>query len=174
MSMTNTAMGIYQMSTSYDFKEDRIRLRVSTSCKNELVLWFTRRMTLALLPQLQQIEENNALKGAPTTEKLLGNEGKKVAQKSHRKTLLAETDFDTPYKEREEAHEASQDSLLVVEVNITSMKDKSYIVRFADAKSKEVADGADVNAYSLSFKEKMFVSFIHLLETQLKAAKWQA
>lgn len=173
MKSATAAMRIYQMSASYDSRQDRIRLRISTRCKNELVFWLTRRLTLALLPKLQQMEAKESLKSAPTTEKLIGEKGKSLAQQTFRKQVLSETDFETPYKEVAHASTQTQDDLLVVEVNITPQSDNSYTVRFADENSKQVATGAEVTAYSIAFTEKMFVSLIHLLEVQSEAAAWQ-
>lgn len=169
---TATTMRIYQMSATFDSREDRIRLRISTQCKNELIFWFTRRFTHALLPKLQDLEQKETLKSAPTAQKLMGDEGKVLAQKTHRKQVLEETDFKTPYKEIDHSSHETQDNMLVVEMNITPQTDKSYVVRFADENSKRVKEGAEVSAYSISFNEKMFVSLVHLLETQSKAAKW--
>lgn len=172
MKSATAAMRIYQMSAAYDSRQDRIRLRISTRCKNELTFWFTRRLTQALLPKLQQVEAKGSLKSAPTAEKLLGEEGKSLAQQVFRKQVLSETDFETPYKEVEHASAQTQDDLLVVEVNITPQSDNSYTVRFANENSKQIAKGAEVTAYSIAYTEKMFVSLIHLLETQNKTAQW--
>lgn len=172
MKSATAAMRIYQMSASYDSRQDRIRLRISTHCKNELIFWFTRRLTQALLPKLQQMETKGSLKSAPTAEKLLGEKGKSLAQQTLRKQVLSETDFETPYREVTHASTQTQDDLLVVEVNITPQSDNSYTVRFADENSKQVAKGAEVTAYSIAYTEKMFISLIHLLEVQSKAAQW--
>ena len=47
-------MGIHQLSLSYDDKQDRLLLRVSTQASGEFRFWLTRRMTERLSPALQQ------------------------------------------------------------------------------------------------------------------------
>ena len=47
-------MGIHQLSLSYDDKQDRLLLRVSTQAAEEFRFWLTRRMTERLSPALQQ------------------------------------------------------------------------------------------------------------------------
>ena len=47
-------MGIHQLSLSYDDKQDRLLLRVSTQDAEEFRFWLTRRMTERLGPALQQ------------------------------------------------------------------------------------------------------------------------
>ena len=47
-------MGIHQLSLSYDDKQDRLLLRVSTQDAEEFRFWLTRRMSERLGPALQQ------------------------------------------------------------------------------------------------------------------------
>ena len=47
-------MAIHQLSLSYDDKQDRLLLRVSTQAAEEFRFWLTRRMTERLTPALQQ------------------------------------------------------------------------------------------------------------------------
>ena len=48
-------MNIHQLSVNYIQEHDRILVRINTTASEELRLWFTRRLTLNLLPMVQKI-----------------------------------------------------------------------------------------------------------------------
>ena len=47
-------MNIHQLNVSHNDRQDRLLLRVNTQTAEEFRFWLTRRLTLRLLPALQQ------------------------------------------------------------------------------------------------------------------------
>lgn len=47
-------MNIHQLSVHHDERQDRLLLRLNTQDQQEFRFWLTRRMTLRLMPAIQQ------------------------------------------------------------------------------------------------------------------------
>jgi hypothetical protein len=47
-------MNIHQLSVNHDERQDRLLLRLNTQDQQEFRFWLTRRMTLRLMPAIEQ------------------------------------------------------------------------------------------------------------------------
>ena len=88
-------MGIHQLSLSYDDKQDRLLLRVSTLDAEEFRFWLTRRMTERLGPALQQaVQRLDALQPGLVAA---DERSRQLVSNFRHDDIIRHADFRTPY-----------------------------------------------------------------------------
>ena len=91
-------MNIHQLNVSHNDRQDRLLLRVNTQTAEEFRFWLTRRLTLRLLPALQQalgrMESNQPQMVAPDPA------SRQILTDLKRDAFLQQADFKTPYTEQ--------------------------------------------------------------------------
>lgn len=178
-------MNIHQLSVNYLQEQDRILVRINTTQDAQLRLWFTRRLTLGLMPLLtkvvaQHVATQDALKSPgisptatadPATQKLL-SEFKQQA-------LLQKSDFVTPFKDQAGLLPLGTEPLLVTEVNMTPLPSGQLRLVFSE-KLPDVTGATDVTGaakprnFSLSLEPNLTHGLMHLLNKAIAVSLWQA
>jgi hypothetical protein len=172
-------MNIHQLSVNYLQEQDRILVRINTTQDAELRLWFTRRLTLGLMPLLtkvvaQHVATQDALKSPgisptatadPATQKLL-SEFKQQA-------LLQKSDFVTPFKDQAGLLPLGTEPLLVTEVNMTPLPSGQLRLVFNE-KLPDATNAAKPRNFSLSLEPNLTHGFMHLLNKAIGVSLWQA
>ncbi len=87
-------MNIHQLSVSYEERQDRLLLRLNTQDHQEFRFWLTRRMSLRLLPAIDQsvarLEASQPGVAAPDTT------SQKMLSDLKRDAFLQKDDFSVP------------------------------------------------------------------------------
>lgn len=163
-------MQIHQLSVVYQSEQDRLLVRVNTTDKQELRLWFTRRLMLGLWPLLNRI----------LGEQLLGKEAavtSGVAQDPAMKTLLADfrqseflqqADFKTPFKQEVAALPLGELPLLVTDIHLTPLNNGA--VRMECVEKLQTPEPRGCKA---ELDLRLLQGLVHLVGQSLAQADWR-
>ena len=95
-------MNIHQLNVSYVNEQDRLLLRINTRVGQELSLWFTRRLTLSLLPALKALAadqmKRHTAQASPATS--LHAQRQHALESFQKEAAAYSADYSTPYKEQ--------------------------------------------------------------------------
>lgn len=159
-------MRIHQLNIQYLADQDRVLARISTAEGQEFRLWFTRRLTVGLLPALRKMVgeqiERDALKEAdagqdPAVRRALGE-----FQKDQ---LMRQSDFKTPFKE---ATAPVQEPLLVTEVQTSSLSNGNLQLKF----KSPAPEAGKTRELAISLNSQLMNGFMHLLEQAYTQSQW--
>ncbi len=164
-------MNIHQVSVHYVQEQDRILLRISTQEGDEMRLWLTRRLCLALQPTLRQaVQKTDELatradaagpaRQDPVAQRLVGEFKREVA--------LHNADFKTPYQARAEARlPLGADPLVVSEVRITLQPRAALRIEF-----QEKLEGSPRRGFQVELTGTLVHGFEHLLDRAVVQSQW--
>jgi hypothetical protein len=117
-------MNIHQISVIYHQEQDRLLARISSHESEELRLWLTRRLVLALVPPLTKtaadqlaLQTGNIDPAAPQDV-----QRQRMLENFNKEALAHAGDFKTPYQARDAALPMGKEPLLVTEVKMALLK----------------------------------------------------
>ena len=173
-------MNIHQLSVNYLQEQDRILVRINTTAHEELRLWFTRRLSLGLLPLLSKIVADQTAKleaikpdrispiaTADAQTKLMLAEFKS-------QELLQKADFKTPYKDQPVAMPLGSEPLLVTEVNVTPLPTGQLQIKFNEKIPLADSQTAQQRGFQVSLEQNLVHGFLHLLDKAVGVSQWSA
>lgn len=165
-------MNIHQLNLGYLPDQDRVLARINTTTGVEFRLWFTRRLTIGLLPVLRKVlaEQVQRSLSADSAESGLAAKDPKVREflgEFKKEQALQQADFKTPYKALA-AEAATQEPLLVSEVQMTPLANGQVEIKFC-AKPLPSGNKAEVR---LALDHKLMHGLLHLLEKSFNESKW--
>ena len=171
-------MNIHQLSVNYLQEQDRILVRINTTAGEELRLWFTRRLSLGLLPLLGKIVADQtakleAIKPDRISPSVVADfQTKQMLAEFKREELLQKADFATPYKKLAAKLPLGTEPLLVTEVNVTPMPSGQLQIKFNE--KIPVADGtsAGQRGFQVSLEQNLVHGFLHLLGKAVGLSQW--
>ncbi len=166
-------MHVRQLSISYLPEQDRILVRVNTSDSHELQYWFTRRLTLGLMPLLDRIvTEHAALAGGPATTHMAAADmtAKKAMADFARAETMRSADFSTPYKTPEIGQPLFDSPLLITDISITPMEGAQMRMSCTE---KIAGSAGPVRRFELALSQQLSHAFMHLLERAVEASQWR-
>jgi hypothetical protein len=116
-------MNIHQVCVSYSHEHDRFLVRINTRSDEEVRLWFTRRLTLGLLPLLEKVSAEQITNQAspPDPAAPLAEQRRLQLENFKQEAACYNSDFQTPYREQPTALPLGPEPLLVTEVKITAL-----------------------------------------------------
>jgi hypothetical protein len=116
-------MNIHQVCVSYCHEHDRLLVRINTRSDEEVRLWFTRRLTLGLLPLLEKASTSQMTRQAsPLNPAAPLDEQRKLLLKNFQQEAASYNgDYQTPYREKLTALPLGPEPLLVTEVKMTPL-----------------------------------------------------
>ena len=167
-------MNIHQLSVRYLPEQDRILLSVNTTDGQELDLWLTRRMCLALWPQLNRMTVEhfavpaNAKSDGFVDLAALDVQTRRALADFRRQDLLQSADFKTPYRASAGPRPLGQVPLLATEITMTPSTGQQVAIDF-----KEQLDPAVSNrAVQLALQPQLVFSLVHMLGQALEHTQW--
>ncbi len=168
-------MDIHQLSVNYQQEQDRILMRINTTAGEELRLWFTRRLSLHLLPLLgkivaDQVAKLDAVKpGHISPSATADAQTRQMLVEFKREELLQKSDFATPYKELPNKLPLGSKPLLVTEVNVTPLPTGQLQLKF-----NEKIPGQDTpRGFQVSLEQNLVHGFLHLLNKAVDTSQWK-
>lgn len=159
-------MRIHQLNIQYLADQDRVLARISTAEGQEFRLWFTRRLTVGLLPALRKMVgeqmERDALKEAGAGKDPAVRRALSEFQKDQ---LMRQSDFKTPFKEPTAPVE---DPLLVTEVQMNSLSDGNLQLKF----KSPAPEAGKTRELAIALNGQLMNGFMHLLEKAYTQSQW--
>ena len=167
-------MNIHQLSVRYLPEQDRILLSVNTTDGQELDLWLTRRMCLALWPQLNRMTIDHFAVPADAKSDgfvdltALDVNTRKVLADFRRQELLQNADFKTPYRASTGPRPMGETPLLATEISLTPGTAPQITIDF-----KEKLDPAGSGrAVHLAMQAQLVFSLVQMLGQALEHTQW--
>jgi len=159
-------MNIHQLNVSHNDRQDRLLLRMNTQTGEEFRFWLTRRMTLRLLPALQQavgrVESGQAQVVAPDQA------SREMLTEMKRESFMQQADFKTPYVDQAQQWPLGEEPMLVTDVQLNFQPSGLQMV----LQDKGVA-GEPGQACQLQLQAELLHGLIHLIEQAMDKAQWQ-
>ena len=178
-------MRLHQLNLQYDPTQDRLLVRISTTAQIELRLWFTRRLTVGVMPLLrklvaQQTDKIAALKApGEAVDRPANPKIREFLSEIERETALKNSDFATPYKEPASkpggdprgVAQAMNDTLLVTEIALTPLDNAHLRIKFTGNSSHSAPSGKGQDV-QIELDDKLMHGFLHLLEKAYANSQW--
>ena len=160
-------MGIKQLNGGYVPAEDRILLRVSTDEGQEFRFWLTRRLTLRLMPVLQQtvgrMESSTPQMVAPDPA------SQQILTDLKRDAFMQKADFKTAYVEQVQQRPLGEEPMLVTDVQL-QLQGTAVLLTLQD----KGAVAGQTQSCQLNLQASLVHGLIHLIGQAMDKAGWQA
>ncbi len=165
-------MKIHQLNVGYLADQDRLLVRVNTSTGLEFRLWFTRRLTIGLLPVLRKVSADQvqrSLAVEPQSSGLAAKDPKvrEMLGEFEKEQVLQQADFKTPYKAPDPANPA-QEPLLVTDVQVKPLANGQVEMNFG---AKLQVEGKRPEL-KMALDHKLMHGLLHLLEKSFAESGW--
>lgn len=159
-------MRIHQLNVSHNDRQDRLLLRVNTQNAEEFRFWLTRRLSLRLMPVLQQtvgrMESNAPQMVAPDPA------SQQILTDLQRDAFMQKADFKTAYVEQIQQLPLGEEPMLVTDVQL-QLQGSAVLLTLQD-KGKAPQQ---VQSCQLNLQPSLLHGLIHLLQQALVKAEWQ-
>lgn len=161
-------MNIHQVCVVYDHEHDRFLVRINTRSAEEVRLWFTRRLTLGLLPLLEKASAEQIKKQATsqTPAAPLQEQRQQLLENFQQEAANYNSDFQTPYREQPAALPLGPEPMLVTDIRMTALADGGLELNMHEKRTE--------NTRNLNIKlDAMLTSgLVSLLNQALTTSRW--
>ncbi len=159
-------MNIHQLSLLHDPIQDRILLRISTTEREEIRIWLTRRLTLGLQPYLKRASVDQIAKEASLQTPMTTPQAKEMLAEFKQQENLQKADFATPYEEPVKFL-LGETPLLVTDIQISPQNDGTLVLAFQE----KVGDPPH-RAFQVKVKSELVIGLQHLLNDAVAKSGW--
>lgn len=161
-------MNIHQVNVSYVNEQDRFLLRINSLGGEEFRAWFTRRLTLGLLPLLRKTaaEQLQSQIQAPHPGAPLPVQRHQLVENFQKEAAVYNGDFQTPFKDEPGALPLGAEPLLVTELKITPLADGKLQMEMLEKLQGQMRD------LRLVMDPALTQGLLRLLSQGLKASNW--
>lgn len=160
------------MSISYLPEQDRILVRVNTSDDHELQFWFTRRLTLGLVPLFERIVTEHATRaGGPATTHMAAADpmAKKAMADFARAETVRQADFSTPYQPAATRQQVFPSPLLITDISIAPLPGAQMRLTCTE----KLGGDQPPRRFELALSQQLTHAFMHLLDHAVHASQWR-
>jgi hypothetical protein len=160
-------MNIHQLSVHHDERQDRLLLRLNTQDLQEFRFWLTRRMTLRLMPAIQQsaVRLEAAQPGVAATDA----PSQHLLTELKRDAFLKKADFATPFETRATQWPLGAEPLLITDAHLTIKPSGALEISFEDK-----SDPTQARACQLNLQVSLVHGMVHLIQQSIEKAEWGA
>jgi hypothetical protein len=160
-------MNIHQLSVNHDERQDRLMLRLNTQDQQEFRFWLTRRMTLRLMPAIEQsaVRLEAAQPGVAATDA----PAQHMLTELKRDAFLKKADFATPFENRATQWPLGAEPLLITDAHLTIKPSGALEISFEDK-----SDPAQARACQLNLQVSLVHGMVHLIQQAIEKAEWGA
>lgn len=158
-------MNIHQLNVSHVDRHDRLLLRLNTQTAEEFRFWLTRRMTLRLLPALQQTvgrlesSQPGVMAPDPASQQILAD--------LKRDDFLQKADLKTPYADKAQLLPLGNEPMLVTDVQL-NFKAGAVQMTLQD----KGAPAGQPQSCQLNLPPSLVHGLIHLIRQAMDKAQW--
>ena len=158
-------MNIHQLSVNHDERQDRLLLRLNTQDQQEFRFWLTRRMTLRLMPAIEQsaVRLEAAQPGVAATDA----PSQHLLTELKRDAFLKKADFATPFETRATQWPLGPEPLLITDAHLTIQPNGALQISFEDK-----SDPAQARACQLHLQVSLVHGMLHLIQQACEKAEW--
>ncbi len=158
-------MNIHQLSVHHDERQDRLLLRLNTQDQKEFRFWLTRRMTLRLMPAIQQsaVRLEAAQPGVAATD----TPAQHLLSELKRDVFLEKADFATPFDNHATQWPLGPEPLLITDAHMTIQPNGALKISFEDK-----TDPAQARACQLHLQVGLVHGMVHLIQQTSEKAEW--
>ena len=158
-------MNIHQLSVHHDERQDRLLLRLNTKDQQEFRFWLTRRMTLRLMPAIEQsaVRLEAAQPGVAATDA----PSQHLLTELKRDAFLKKADFATPFETRATQWPLGAEPLLITDAHLTIKPGGALEMAFEDK-----SDVTQVKSCQLHLHVSLVHGMVHLIRQASEKAEW--
>jgi hypothetical protein len=160
-------MSIHQLSVHHDERQDRLLLRLNTQDQKEFRFWLTRRLTIRLLPVVQQTAAR--LEAAQPGVAATDSRSQSLLSEFKREAFLEKADFGTPYDHQARQWPLGPEPMLITDAHLSIQAGGSLEISF-----EEKSVGSQSRSCQLNLQIDLVHGLVHLLEQACDKAQWVA
>lgn len=160
------SMNIHQLNVSHDERQDRLLLRLNTQNLEEFRFWLTRRMTMRLVPAIEQsalrleaAQPGVAVADAPS-QQMLGE--------LKREAFLSQANFATPFKDQATQWPLGPEPLLVTDAHLSIQAQGALEMAFEDK-----SDPTQSKTCKMWLPLNLVHGMVHLIQQASEKAQWR-
>lgn len=158
-------MNIHQLSVHHDERQDRLLLRLNTQDQQEFRFWLTRRMTLRLMPAIEQSAVR--LEAAQPGVAAVNAPAQHLLTELKRDAFLKKADFATPFDNHATQWPLGAEPLLITDAHLNIQANGALEVSFEDK-----SDPTQVRACQLHLQVSLVHGMVHLIQQAIEKAEW--
>jgi hypothetical protein len=160
-------MNIHQLSVHHDERQDRLLLRLNTQDQQEFRFWLTRRMTLRLMPAIEQsaVRLEAAKPGVAATDA----PAQQMLTELKRDDFLKKADFATPFESRAGHWPLGAEPLLITDAHLSIQPGGALEIAFEDKSAPDQA-----RSCRLLLQVSLVHGMLHLIQQASEKAAWGA
>ena len=158
-------MNIHQLNVSHVDRHDRLLLRLNTQTAKEFRFWLTRRLTLRLLPALQQAV--GRLEASQPGVMAVDPASQQILTELKRDDFLQKADFKTPYAEKPQQLPSGEAPMLVTDVQLNFLAAGVQITL-----QDKGAPAGQPQSCQLNLPPSLVHGLIHLIRQAMDKAQW--
>ena len=161
-------MNIHQVCVSYSHEHDRFLVRINTRSDEEVRLWFTRRLTLGLLPLLEKASAEQITRQASPANPAapMDEQRRQLLENFQQEAASYNGDFQTPYREKLTALPLGPEPLLVTEVKMTALAGGDLEINVLE----KLAD--NTRHLNIKLDVQLTRGLVSLLNQALSTSRW--
>ncbi len=161
-------MNIHQVCVSYVHEQDRFLVRINTRQEEEVRLWFTRRLTLGLLPLLDKASAKLlASQTTPVnTVTTLAEQRQRMLDNFTQEAAAYDGDYQTPYREDAHLLPLGAEPLLVTEMKMTPLASGQMQLEIVEKLAE-----SQRNLY-ITMDAQLTCGLVQLLNQGVSASQW--
>ena len=169
-------MNIHQLSVRYQPEQDRILLSLNTSAGQNLDIWLTRRLTLALWPQLNLVViDHFAIPADAKSDGVvdlaaMDEQTRSLLADFRREEVLQSMDFDTPFAADSAQSLTGATPLLATEITLSPQEGQTVHLHFKE----QMSPTETVRGIQMDLQATLIFSLVQLLGQALEHTQWQA
>ena len=158
-------MHIHQLSVQHNERQDRLLLRLNTQDQQEFRFWLTRRMTLRLVPAIQQsaVRLEAAQPGVAATDEAAQH----LLSELKRDAFLQQADFATPFENHATQWPLGAEPLLITDAHLSIQANGALEISFEDK-----SDPAQARDCQLHLQVSLVHGMVHLIQQAIEKAEW--
>ena len=158
-------MNIHQLSVHHDERQDRLLLRLNTQELQEFRFWLTRRMTLRLMPAIEQSAKR--LEAAQPGVAATDAPSQHLLTELKRDAFLKKADFATPFDNRANQWPLGSDPLLITDAHLSIKPGGALEISFEDK-----SNPANARSCQLNLQVSLVHGMVHLIQQASEKAEW--